>query len=111
MFEKISARDIAASGLKAQRTRMNIIASNIANAQALRTGKTGEPFRRQMVILRGEELTVGNFIPRPCALCGLSRPPEQIRLRRLSAIKQCQGTLTPTIAGDVLGGPLAGPGA
>ena len=56
MFEKISARDIAVTGLKAQRIRMNVIANNIANAQSTRMAKTGQPFRRQMAVLRGEEL-------------------------------------------------------
>ena len=59
MLEAISARDIAVSGLKTQRTRMNVIANNIANALTTRTAD-GTPFRRQMTIVRGEELK-----PRP----------------------------------------------
>jgi flagellar basal-body rod protein FlgC len=57
-LNNISARQIAVSGLKAQRTRMNLIANNIANAETTRTPQGG-PFRRQMVILRGEEIGVG----------------------------------------------------
>jgi flagellar basal-body rod protein FlgC len=36
-----SAMEIAASGLSAQRTRMNTIASNLANAQTTRTAQGG----------------------------------------------------------------------
>ncbi len=59
MFEPISAREIAASGLKAQRTRMNVIANNIANAQTTRTEGGGGAFRRQMVMLRGNQIRRG----------------------------------------------------
>lgn len=55
MFEAVSATDIAVQGLRAQRTRMNVIANNIANAQTTRTPEGGA-FRRQMVVLRGEQL-------------------------------------------------------
>jgi len=40
---------IAASGLTAQRFRMDLIASNLANVNTTRT-INGEPFRRQMAI-------------------------------------------------------------
>jgi len=43
--------DIAASGLRAQSLRLNLIAGNIANAQTTRT-VTGEPYRRQDVVLQ-----------------------------------------------------------
>jgi flagellar basal-body rod protein FlgC len=56
MLEAVSARDIAVSGLRAQRTRMNVIAQNIANAMSPVTAKGGA-FRRQMTILRGESVT------------------------------------------------------
>ena len=58
MIEPISARDIAVSGLKAQRIRMNVIANNIANFQTERTSD-GHAFRRQMVILRGNQIEHG----------------------------------------------------
>lgn len=57
-LDRISANDIAVSGLKAQRARMNIIANNIANAETTRTPEGGA-FRRQMVILRGNEIRPG----------------------------------------------------
>ena len=58
MVKPISAREIALSGIKAQRTRMNVIANNIANAQTTRTPEGGA-FRRQMLILRGNQIRPG----------------------------------------------------
>ncbi len=58
MVEAISAREIAVSGLKAQRTRMNVIANNIANALTPGSGKGGA-FRRQMAILEGAQVKPG----------------------------------------------------
>lgn len=55
---EISARDIAVSGLRAERTRMNVIANNIANAETTRTPEGGA-FRRQLAVFRGEELKRG----------------------------------------------------
>ena len=46
-----TAIDISATGLTAQRTKLNIIASNIANAESTRT-EEGGPYKRQQVILR-----------------------------------------------------------
>ncbi len=43
-----AAGDISASGLAAERTRMQVVANNIANANATH-GDNGEPFRRQRV--------------------------------------------------------------
>ncbi|MBK8914651.1 MAG: flagellar basal body rod protein FlgC [Phycisphaerales bacterium] len=48
----MSALDISASALNAQRTRMDIIAGNIANAYSTRQEDgTIEPFRRRLVAL------------------------------------------------------------
>lgn len=58
MLQAISATDIAVAGLKSQRTRMNVIANNIANVQTTRTLEGG-PFRRQMAVFRGEQLAPG----------------------------------------------------
>ena len=47
----LSAMDISASGMTAQRMRMNVIANNIANVNTTRTEKGG-PYRRQTVVMR-----------------------------------------------------------
>ncbi|NOZ55727.1 MAG: flagellar basal body rod protein FlgC [Calditrichaeota bacterium] len=43
-----SAIDVSASGLSAQRRKLNVIASNIANAETTRTAN-GQPYRRRIV--------------------------------------------------------------
>jgi len=43
-----SSFDVSASGISAQRTRMDVIANNIANADTTRTPEGG-PYRRQRV--------------------------------------------------------------
>lgn len=48
----ISARDIAVSGMRAQRARINVIANNVANAETTRTPEGGA-FRRQLTVFRG----------------------------------------------------------
>lgn len=42
--------DIAISGMRAERTRMNVLANNMANSETTRT-PSGEPYRRQEVTL------------------------------------------------------------
>ena len=46
-----SSINIAASGLSAQRTRLDVISNNIANVDTTRTTE-GDPFRRSRVIFR-----------------------------------------------------------
>ncbi|MGE5314482.1 MAG: flagellar basal body rod protein FlgC [Acidobacteriota bacterium] len=43
-----SSMNVSASGLRAQRTRMNVVAENIANADTTRT-KEGAPYQRKFV--------------------------------------------------------------
>ncbi len=50
-MDLISAMEVSASGLSAQRTRLNIIAQNLANAQTTRTA-AGGPYRRQITIFK-----------------------------------------------------------
>lgn len=50
MIRLFSALETSASGLTAERLRMDVIANNIANANATRTPEGG-PYRRQMVVL------------------------------------------------------------
>ncbi len=44
----LAGMDVSASGLAAQRTLMNTVAENLANAQTTKT-ETGEPYRRKVV--------------------------------------------------------------
>jgi len=50
-MDLFTAMDISASGMRAQRTRMNTISSNIANAHTTRTAEGG-PYQRKDVVLR-----------------------------------------------------------
>jgi flagellar basal-body rod protein FlgC len=50
-MDLFTAMDISASGMRAQRTRMNVISSNIANAQTTRTAEGG-PYKRKDVVLQ-----------------------------------------------------------
>src|ERR1700760_4801848 len=45
MLGVFSAMEVAASGLSAERTRMNTVASNLANARTTRTAEGG-PYKR-----------------------------------------------------------------
>ncbi len=45
-----TAMDVSASGLSAQRTRMNVASSNLANAQTTQTAKGG-PYQRKDAIV------------------------------------------------------------
>jgi flagellar basal-body rod protein FlgC len=47
--------DIATSGLRAQRTRMTVTASNIANAQTTRTDEGG-PYQRRDPVFQAERM-------------------------------------------------------
>lgn len=49
MSGNFSSMDIAASGLMAERLRMEVISNNIANANTTMT-ETGDPYRRQSVV-------------------------------------------------------------
>lgn len=44
--------NISASGLSAERLRMDTISSNIANADTTRTEETGEPYRRKIAVFQ-----------------------------------------------------------
>lgn len=50
----MSSLDVSASGLTAQRLRMDTIANNMANAETTRTSGGG-PFRRQVVVFEARQ--------------------------------------------------------
>uniref|UniRef100_A0A7C2V9K4 Flagellar basal-body rod protein FlgC n=1 Tax=Hydrogenobacter sp. TaxID=2152829 RepID=A0A7C2V9K4_9AQUI len=53
MMDLFRAFDVSASGMYAQRIRMNTVASNIANFESYRT--TGEPFRKLELVFEAVE--------------------------------------------------------
>lgn len=57
--------DVTASGLTAQRYRMDVIAENIANVDTTRTAD-GDPYRRKTVVFqeKGTGATFSNFLTR-----------------------------------------------
>ena len=52
----LSSFDISGYGLSAQRVRVNVISSNIANAQTTRTDEGG-PYRRKEVVFKAQEFS------------------------------------------------------
>ena len=54
-MDLMKASKIAASGLHAQRTKMNVIAANLANAETTRTPEGG-PYKRKMVVFEAKPL-------------------------------------------------------
>lgn len=48
-----SSMQISASGMAAQRARMDVVAENIANAESTHTA-SGGPYRRRMVVFQAE---------------------------------------------------------
>jgi len=51
----LKSLEISASGLYAQRKRMDVIASNLANIETTRTEKGG-PYRRKMVVMSSKSV-------------------------------------------------------
>jgi len=51
----LNAMEISATGLAAHRTKMNVIAENLANVDTTRTADGG-PYRRKMVVFKGKEI-------------------------------------------------------
>ncbi len=51
-----SSINVSATGMTAERTRMEVISKNIANASVTRTS-SGTPYRRQMVVFKQNETT------------------------------------------------------
>lgn len=51
-----SSLDVSASGLTAQRMRMDLISQNIANASTTKT-ENGQPYRRQVLVLGTDQTT------------------------------------------------------
>ncbi|RMH43404.1 MAG: flagellar basal body rod protein FlgC [Deltaproteobacteria bacterium] len=54
-MDLFTAMEISASGLSAQRVRMNVASSNLANVQTTRTAGGG-PYQRKNVVLRSQSV-------------------------------------------------------
>ncbi|HSV73872.1 MAG TPA: flagellar basal body rod protein FlgC [Chthonomonadales bacterium] len=54
----VSSFEVSASGLTAERVRMDVISNNLANINTTRTA-TGEPFRRRHVVFASGEQEMG----------------------------------------------------
>lgn len=75
----MNALDISSSGLTAQRTRMNLIAMNLANIHASRT-PDGGPYRRKDPIFAADPLFQGfGARHRP----GLDRELEDVEIKEI----------------------------
>lgn len=57
-----SAMEVAASGLSAERSRMNVVAGNLANARTTRTAEGG-PYRRLDPVFEAKQLAPRSFDP------------------------------------------------
>ncbi|HCS13927.1 MAG: flagellar basal body rod protein FlgC [Zetaproteobacteria bacterium CG06_land_8_20_14_3_00_59_53] len=53
-----NAMNISAAGMSAQRSRLDIVAENIANAESTRT-EQGGPYRRRQVVFKSTEIKPG----------------------------------------------------
>ena len=56
------AIDASASGLTAERTRMDVASENLANAQTTR-GADGTPYKRKTVVLQDSSTRMGRVAP------------------------------------------------
>jgi flagellar basal-body rod protein FlgC len=82
-FESIlSTTDISASGMAAERLRMEVIANNIANAHSTR-GANGGPFRRQEVVFRAAFDQAGFAGKNPRGVQIVAVQPDQSELPRV----------------------------
>ena len=54
-----AAQEIAASALRAQQSRMRVIAENLANANSTSRTAGGDPYRRQMPVFAPTKVTGG----------------------------------------------------
>ncbi len=57
-MDLLNAMRVSATGLSAHRTKMNVIAENLANVDTTRTAEGG-PYRRKMVVFKGQD--IGEF--------------------------------------------------
>ena len=81
MVGVFSAMEVAASGLSAERTRMNTIASNLANAKTTRTAEGG-PYKRLDPVFQAvplERSGVVNFLGNAVSTVQVSKIQQDTR--------------------------------
>jgi len=66
--------EISASGLSAERLRLDVVANNIANAETTRTAEGG-PYRRQMVVFEPRREQLQFMLPPSLPALGVIRNP------------------------------------
>jgi flagellar basal-body rod protein FlgC len=72
--------NISATGLRAQRVRQNVIASNLANAETTRTAEGG-PYRKQTVVLEADPREFDQFLVQETdKLKGIQDQPGHMRI-------------------------------
>ncbi|PLT34215.1 flagellar basal body rod protein FlgC [Bacillus sp. V5-8f] len=73
-----------ASALTAQRLRMDVISSNMANADSTRARMVGpdtwEPYRRKTVVLQPNEGSFANFLQAAAGKRGMSKAGDGVRV-------------------------------
>jgi len=75
--------EISASGLTAERMRMDVVAQNLANAQTTR-GADGQPYRRQEVVLQERVPTSGFGAALAGAMGGRTGTPGGVQVAQIA---------------------------
>ena len=82
-MDLLKAMDIAASGMAAQRTRLNVISMNLANANTTKT-KDGTPYRRKTAVFQ----TIPTHNPFELELQkSLDRKIHAVRVREIMPVR------------------------
>lgn len=76
-----SSFEISASGIYAQRVRLDVIANNVANAETTRTPEGG-PYRRQSVAFRAvyDDVVGNRVVPTGVKVEGVAEDPTDYRV-------------------------------
>lgn len=80
MVGLFTSLNISATGLRAQRVKQNVIASNLANAETTRT-PGGGPYKRQTVVLRADPKEIDQrFVFAPERMKGFTTNRKHMRI-------------------------------
>jgi flagellar basal-body rod protein FlgC len=102
-----STLDVSGSGLAVQRTRVELLAQNVANAQTTRTA-SGGPYRRRHAIFESEPQTASAF---SAVLAGFRGAAEPSWRKELTGVRVAEVVVdrTPPERRYLPGHPDAGP--